>query len=170
MGAVNSAETVSIDVSKKYKNVFFRFFTVTVSVKNSPEVFLSFIISRPGSGWRMTVEQEVCGDEEEEEDQDDDLDESDNFTQLLEVCGRSGTRRSRHPRSSSSSSSSRHPRSSSSALGSLRRFIKKEIQRRKQRLGLLPRAQQRSLARIANLNVGSEDTEEVGDTKLLFGQ
>ena len=116
----------------------------------------------------MTVEQEVCGDEEE--DQDDDLDESDNFTQLLEVCGRSGTRRSRHPRSSPSSSSSRHPRSSSSALGSLRRFIKKEIQRRKQRLGLLPRAQQRSLARIANLNVGSEDTEEVGDTKLLFGQ
>ena len=112
----------------------------------------------------MTVDQEVCG-EDQEEDNDDDYEseaEPDNFTQLLEVCGQGGLTRSRV--------GSRRPRSTS-VLGSLRRFIKKEIQKRKQRLGHghshLPRAQERSLASVANLSFGSGHHR---DPKLLFGQ
>ena len=107
------------------------------------------------------MDQELCGDDQEEEDQDDDSEEPDNFTQLLEVCGRGG-------RLTRSRVGSRQPRSSS-VLGSLRRFIKKEIQKRKQRLGPghLPRAQERSLASVAKLRFGSGRQR---DSKLLFGQ
>ena len=108
------------------------------------------------------MDQELCGDDQEEEDQDDSEAEPDNFTQLLEVCGRGGLTRSRV--------GSRQPRSTS-VLGSLRRFIKKEIQKRKQRLGHghspLPRAQERSLASVAKLSFGSGHHR---DSKLLFGQ
>lgn len=106
------------------------------------------------------MDQELCGDDQEEEDQDDSEAEPDNFTQLLEVCGRGGLTRSRV--------GSRQPRSTS-VLGSLRRFIKKEIQKRKQRLGHghLPRAQERSLASVAKLSFGSGHRR---DSKLLFGQ
>ena len=135
---------------------------MTVSVKDKAKVFLSFIISRAGSGWWMTVDQESCGDDQEEEDQDDDSEvEPDNFTQLLEVCGRGRLTRSRV--------GSRQPRSTS-VLGSLRRYIKKEIQRRKHRLsaaGHQPRAQERSLASVAKLSFGSGHQR---DSKLLFGE
>ena len=148
--------------SNLYLKLYTRFFLATVSVRDKAQVFLSFLLSRPGSGWRMTVDQELCGDDQEEEDQDDDSEEPDNFTQLLEVCGRGG-------RLTRSRVGSRQPRSTS-VLGSLRRFIKKEIQKRKQRLGLdghLPRAQERNLASVAKLSFGSGRHR---DSKLLFGQ
>ena len=109
----------------------------------------------------MTVNQELCGDDQEAEVEDDDSEESDNFTQLLEVCGRGG-------RPTRTRVGSRRPRSTS-VLGSLRRFIKKEIQKRKQRLGPshLPPAQERSLASVAKLSFGSGHQR---DSKLLFGQ
>ena len=160
MEKVTSVETVRKAV--KHSSPFIWFFLVTVSVRDKAKIFLSFLISRPGSGWRMTVDQEVCGEDQEEDDQEDSEAEPDNFTQLLEVCGQGGLTRSRV--------GSRRPRSTS-VLGSLRRFIKKEIQRRKQRLGHghshLPRAQERSLASVAKLSFGSGHNR---DSKLLFGQ
>ena len=111
----------------------------------------------------MTVDQEVCG---EDDDKDDSEAEPDNFTQLLDVCGRGGLTRSRV--------GSRQPRSTS-VLGSLRRVIKKETQKSKQRLdqrgyGHPPRAQERSLASVAKLSFGSGQSDHHRDSKLLFGQ
>ena len=156
---VKITSTEAVRVSQTYLYDYFRFFLVTVSVRDKAQVFLSFRLSRPGSRWRMTVDQELCGDYQEAED--DNSEESDNFTQLLEVCGRGG-------RLTRSRVGSRRPRSTS-VLGSLRRFIKKEIQKRKQRLGPsnLPRAQERSLASVAKLSFGSGHQR---DSKLLFGQ
>ena len=93
---------------------------MSVDVRNSSKVFLSFLVSKPGSLWRMKVQQQPCDDYQENEIGVED----ESFEHLLKICGMSGSK-----------SNSRHPRSTGF---SLKRFIKNEIQKRKKKLVTLP--------------------------------
>ena len=121
---------------------------MSVDVRNSSKVFLSFLVSKPGSLWRMKVQQQPCGDYN-----DNDVgEEEESFEDLLRVCGMSGSK-----------SNSRHPRSTGF---SLKRFIKNEIQKRKKKLvSLPPKSRSRSLQKVADVKFGS-----CRKPKLLFGK
>ena len=121
---------------------------MSVDVRNSSKVFLSFLVSKPGSLWRMKVQQQPCGDYHE--NYVGKVEES--FEDLLKVCGMSGSK-----------SNSRHPRSTGF---SLKRFIKNEIQKRKKKLvSLPPKSRSRSLQKVADVKFGSWR-----NPKLLFGK
>ena len=121
---------------------------MSVDVRKSSKVFLSFLVSKPGSLWRMKVQQQPCGDYHE----NDVGEEEESFEDLLKVCGMSGSK-----------SNSRHPRSTGF---SLKRFIKNEIQKRKNKLVTLPqKSRSRSLQKVADVKFGSWRKP-----KLLFGK
>lgn len=80
--------------------------SIVVDVQDTIELFLSFVVSRPGATWRIAVDQEKCEEEEKIE----------SLEELEKICGRMKSRNSRQPRS---------------ARFSLKQFIRKEIDKRR---------------------------------------
>ena len=97
---------------------------MSVDVRATEQLFLSLVVSSPGSRWRVKVDQHLCGDDEDDEDdEEEEMVEADTFSSLLAVCGVGAETRSR----------SRQPRSL--GWGALRSLLRTEIRRRRKRLG-----------------------------------
>ena len=116
--------------------------SVEVDVRNMSELFLSFVVSKSGSSWDIDIDQVPC------EEDDDDEEEMESLTELNRICGRKDSVRSRQPRSVSLS---------------LKRFIRKEIDRRRAKSRTLTRSEERSLKL-------EDSSKYVSKSKLLFGR
>ena len=69
---------------------------MSVDVRATEQLFLSLVVSSPGSRWRVKVDQHLCGDDDDDDaDDDDDEVEADTFTSLHAVCGVGAETRSR---------------------------------------------------------------------------
>ena len=118
--------------------------SVEVDVRNMSELFLSFVVSKSGSSWDIDIDQVQCDDDEEEEEEE----EIESLTELNRICGQKDSVRSRQPRSVSLS---------------LKRFIRKEIDRRRAKSRTLTRSEERSLKL-------EDSSKYVSKSKLLFGR
>ena len=112
------------------------------------QVFFSFIISQPGALWNMKIDQiqfnEGDVDHEMQEVESAPLD---TFTSLKEVCGKQPSR------------SGRHPRSPIFDPLDIRRFIKLEVVKRKQKMSL----QKKQHGKSKSMKSGRK-------SRLLFGK
>ena len=123
--------------------------SVEVDVRNMSELFLSFVVSKSGSSWDIDIDQVQC-DDDDDEDEEEVEEEIESLTELNRICGRKDSVRSRQPRSVSLS---------------LKRFIRKEIDKRKAKSRTLIRSEERSLR--------LEDSSKYirgRKSKLLFGR
>ena len=64
---------------------------MSVDVRATEQLFLSLVVSSPGSRWRVKVDQHLCGDDEDENDDevdnDNDIGDNDDHNYDMTVIG-----------------------------------------------------------------------------------